>query len=275
MIEIPEASTLARQCAETLTGKTITSAVAASSPHGFAWYANDPGAYGDLLTGKTITGGAAHGGHPEIEAEEMRICVGEGVNIRFYEPGAQLPTRHQLKITFDDGSAICCTVSMYGFLGVFPDGMNDDYYYLVGKEKPSPLTDEFDEAYFQSMITDETLRLSGKAFLATEQRIPGLGNGVVQDVLWEAKVHPKRKLNTLGEDQLLDLYHQVKQVLTNMTHAGGRSTEKDLFGNPGGYEVILCRTTVGLPCSRCGTPIKRMAYLGGNVYVCEGCQPLT
>lgn|GEM_PF-2077218 len=30
-----------------------------------------------------------------------------------------------------------------------------------------------------------------KAFLATEQRIPGLGNGVLQDILWTARIHPK------------------------------------------------------------------------------------
>jgi len=272
MIEIPEAQTLARQLGETLAGKRITRAVAASSPHGFAWYYGEPGDYGERLEGRQITGTAAYGGRPEIWAEEMRVCFGDGVNIRYFAPGAKRPAKHQLLLVFDDDSAVCCTVQMYGGLWAFPDGLNDDFYYTVGKEKPSVLGEEFDFAYFRSLLTDQTERLSAKAFLATEQRIPGLGNGVLQDILFQAKLHPKRKMNTVTD--LMGLFTTVKEVLAHMTLAGGRDTEKDLFGNPGGYEVVMGRTHNGLPCPECGTPIMRMSYLGGNVYVCEGCQRL-
>jgi hypothetical protein len=33
-----------------------------------------------------------------------------------------------------------------------------------------------------------------------------------------------------------------------MTHLGGRSTEKDLFGEPGGYPVVMCAAYNGRPC---------------------------
>ena len=59
-----------------------------------------------------------------------------------------------------------------------------------------------------------------------------------------------------------------------MTAGGGRSTEKDLYGDPGGYQTILSRATDGAPCPACGTPITHLAYLGGRVYVCPTCQPL-
>jgi len=272
MIEIPEAQTLARQLAETLTGKVIVSAVAASSPHGFAWYFGDPAGYGDLLNGKTITGAEAHGGRPEISAEDMRICFGDGVNMRYLAPGTKPPGKHQLLIDFDDGSATCCTVQMYGCLEAFPEGENDNPYYLVGKQKPSPLNDEFDYAYFQALLTDE--RLSAKAFLATQQRIPGLGNGVLQDVLWECKIHPKRKMSSLNQTEIELMFTSVKSVLAGMTAAGGRDTEKNLFGQLGGYPVVLSRRTDQTPCPRCGSPIKRAAYLGGNIYFCEECQRL-
>jgi len=273
MIELPEAQTLARQVSETLTGKTIVSAKAASSPHGFAWYFGDPASYGDTLNGKTITGAQAHGGRPEIVAEDMRICVGDGVNMRYLAPGVKPPSKHQLLLDFDDGSAVCCTVQMYGCLEAFPDGQNDNYYYLVQKEKPSPLDDEFDYAYFQALLTDE--KLSAKAFLATQQRIPGLGNGVLQDVLWASAIHPKRKMNSLSQAEIETMFASVKSVLADMTAAGGRDTEKDLFGEAGRYPVVLSRRTDQAPCPRCGNPIKRAAYLGGNVYFCEGCQPLS
>ena len=101
---------------------------------------------------------------------------------------------------------LVCSVQMYGGIWAFQAGENDNPYYLTAKEKPSPLGDVFDQDYFHSLLTEQTGRLSAKAFLATEQRIPGLGNGVLQDILFNAHVHPKRKLSTLKESELDDLF---------------------------------------------------------------------
>ena len=274
MIELPEAVTLARQLDETLRGKRIVSAQAAHSPHGLAWYFGDPSGYDELLAGRTVTGAVAHGGRPEIRAEDRRISFSDGVNVRYFAPGEKLPDKHQLLLTFDDGAALVCTVQMYGGLEAFVDGDNDNPYYLVGGQKPSPLSDAFTRDYFASLLTPATRKLSAKAFLATEQRIPGLGNGVLQDILWRAGLNPRTKIGTLDDAGVARLSQVVRDVLAQMTSAGGRSTEKDLFGRPGGYPVMLCSQTAGAPCPACGTPIVRSAYLGGNVYVCPGCQPI-
>jgi formamidopyrimidine-DNA glycosylase len=272
MLEIPEAQTIARQIRETIVGKVISSAVAAASPHGFAWYYGDPALYGQMLDGKEITGATANGGRPEIWAGDMRISFGDGVNVRYFTAGAKHPVKHQLLLRFDGGDSICCTVQMYGGLWAFPDGKNDDFYYNVAKEKPSPLSAMFDTVYFSSLLTEETKKLSAKAFLATEQRIPGIGNGVLQDILWSAKIHPKRKMSTLSGEEFETLYITVKSLLFDMTEKGGRDTEKDLFGDPGGYIPKMSKKNEGMPCPVCGDLIRRMGYMGGNIYVCEGCQ---
>jgi formamidopyrimidine-DNA glycosylase len=59
-----------------------------------------------------------------------------------------------------------------------------------------------------------------------------------------------------------------------MTRLGGRSTEKDLFGEPGRYPVMMCAANLGSPCPQCGTTIQKEAYLGGSIYTCSQCQPL-
>lgn len=119
-----------------------------------------------------------------------------------------------------------------------------------------------------------TPKLSAKAFLATEQRIPGLGNGVLQDILWSARIHPKRKMSEISSQAVDAMYEAVKGVLAQMTAQGGRDTERDLFGNPGGYQTVLSKNTVGKPCPVCGTRIQKEPYMGGSIYVCEGCQRL-
>jgi formamidopyrimidine-DNA glycosylase len=193
--------------------------------------------------------------------------------IRYHTAGEKLPARHQLLLEFADRTSVTCSVQMWGVLFCFREdekGALPDYQ--IAKAKPSPLSDVFDRAYFDGLFNENLGDLSAKAFLATEQRIPGLGNGVLQDILWTAKIHPKQKMNGLSRKEISQMYRALKAVLGKMTDQGGRDTERDLFGCPGRYQTILSKNTMGQPCSACGTIIKKESYLGGSIYVCEGCQ---
>lgn len=273
MIEIPEAAVISGQLNNTIKGKTIQNVYANSSPHSFAWFFGDPNNYHNLLIGKKIDCSKAYAGLVEIQAENVRVLLGDGVNIRYFELGENLPPKHQLHIVFDDLTSLVCSVQMYGGLWAFIDGENDNPYYMTAKQRPSPLRDEFDIKYYEGLISNEKLKsLSAKAFLATEQRIPGLGNGSLQDVLFNAKIHPKRKMATLKEDEQEALFNSIKATLFDMVDKGGRDTEKDLFRCSGGYKTILSKNTVGKPCPICGRILKKEAYLGGSIYYCENCQ---
>lgn len=276
MIEIPEAATLARQLNKTAKGKRIASARAGQSPYKFAWYTGDPGEYGAWLEGRIIAAARASGGIVELATEGgPTLFFSDGTNLRHHGPGAKLPEKHQLLLTLDDGGALTGSVRMYGALLCYPDAAVDNGYITGSRRKPSPLTGDFDREYFDGLIRNERERgLSAKAFLATEQRIPGLGNGVLQDILFNAGLHPRRKMDTLSGEETDRLYRCVRDTLKDMTDRGGRDTEADLFGLPGGYTTILSRNTLGAPCPRCGGAIVREAYLGGNVYSCRECQPI-
>lgn len=275
MIELPEANTLAKQIEETLMKKTIKSVLAASSPHKFAWFLGDPAEYPRRLQGNSILTAEAAGGMVEIKLNHAHLLFCDGVNLRYHQPGDPIPSKHQLLLSFTDGSALSASVQMYGGLYCWVDGDPfDNAYYLAAKEKPSPLNDEaFDEAYFLQILTNEkTMNLNLKAALTTQQRIPGLGNGVLQDILWQAKLSPHCKVNTLSAEETYTLFLSLKQTLAEMTRLGGRDTEKDLFGRPGGYKVIMSSKKQGSPCPDCGAPIVKEAYLGGSVYYCRECQ---
>ncbi len=274
MLEIPESKTIAKQLDETVSGKTIKNVYANSSPHGFAFYFGQPEAYPLLLNGKTIEKVYSFGGYVEMALGSAKLMFNDGVNIRFLEAGKLLPKKHQLLVEFTDGTSIVCTVQMYGALFAFDEGQNDSSYYNVAKEKPSPLSGEFDINYFMEMFNSSKKNLSAKAFLATEQRIPGLGNGVLQDILFNAGINPKTKIGALAEDEVKGLFEAIKNTLFVMTEKGGRDTEKDLFGNPGGYKTILSKNTLNTPCAACGGLLTKQAYLGGNIYFCQNCQPM-
>jgi Formamidopyrimidine-DNA glycosylase len=274
MLEIPESAALARQLNDTVRGKTIRRAAANASPHKFAFYTGDPAEYGALLDGKVIGECFGFGAIVELTAGDKRIVLDDGAILRYYSAPDKAPEKHQLSIEFDDSSALICTIQMYAGIHIYTPGEDESKFYLGSREKPSPLTDAFDRIYFDSLFSTGWEKLSAKAFLATEQRIPGLGNGVLQDILYNAGVNPKRKMGTLKEADIGGLYRSVKNTLAEMTQLRGRDTEKDIFGSPGGYKTILSKNTLGKPCPKCGTEIQKTAYMGGAVYWCPSCQPL-
>jgi len=273
MIEIPEAKVISNQANQQLTGKMIAGVTAAQSPHKFAWYSGDPAGYPDLLTGKKLGTAVCRGGMVEISVEDVTLLFTDGINLRYLKDRSEIPAKHQLLIEFFDGSYLSASVAMYGGLWCYRNGTHDNPYYLAACQKPSPLSDGFTSEYFDSLFLVEKEKYSLKAFLATEQCIPGLGNGVLQDILYHARCHPKRKVFTLTSDNRKTLYQSIRNVLKNMAEQGGRDTEVDLFGKPGGYLTRLSRNTVGKPCAVCGNLILKQPYLGGSIYFCPVCQP--
>ncbi len=274
MLEIPESKTISLQVGETLTGKRITDVLPASSPHKFAFFSGDPAEYPKLLTGKHILSARGHGMFVDMHCED-NICItlGEGINMRYYPPPEPRPEKHQLLMLFEDGSCAAFTVAMYGGIWAYK-GVFDNPYYQGSLNSISPLDDTFDESFFDNLFKNTVKDLSMKALLATEQRIPGLGNGVLQDILFNAGLHPKRKKSTITDFQKGELFHSLKVTLASMTDKGGRDTEKDLFGNAGGYKTLLSKNTLNNPCPNCGNSIKKEAYLGGAVYYCPTCQKI-
>jgi len=272
MIEIPESINLAKQIDKHLSGKTISKIAANSSPHGFAWYSGDPADYPRIFKGKTVEGAYAYGGKLHVKMScDCEFAFIDGVNLRYIVKG-KLPAKHQLFVEFGDGTHLVCTISMYGGLFGY-EGENTDGYDMIARTKPQVLSKDFSRDYFMSLLDGlNRAKYSVKAFLATEQRIPGLGNGVLQDILFNAAITPRRKLDTLEQGDFEELYKCVTGTIAQMTDEGGRDVEKDIFGSPGGYKTVLSRLTYESPCPRCGGVIKKEAYMGGSVYYCLSCQ---
>ncbi len=273
MIELPESATIVRQLEKTVKGKTIDTVVAAQSPHGFAWYYQNPKDYQKLLGGQKIEEIRSTAGYVELFSRHATILLAEGVNIRYGNDQAAIPKKHQLLVNFSDGSFIVCTVQMYGLLYAFPGRLLDNPYYRIAQEKPSVLGKKFNKSYFKKLFADTPDKLSAKAFLASEERFPGLANGCLQDILFRAKINPQTKIINLPSGAADTLFSSVKNVLAEMVKGGGRDTEKDLFGQPGGYATKMSNKSMSKPCATCGSTIVKKAFLGGNVYFCPKCQP--
>lgn len=217
MIELPEAVMLARQLDQAVSGRRVVRVVANHSPHRQAWFSGRPEAYASLLEGSTAAGVTSSGGCVRIALDLAHLVFAEGVVLRVQRTGESRPAKHQLLLEWDDGAALSAAVQMYGGLWAYREGSFDSPYLSAAERAASPLSDAFDRAYFDHMLASEGLqKLSAKALLATEQRISGLGNGVLQDILYAARIHPRRKDGTFGGGEREALFESVKQTLGEM-----------------------------------------------------------
>ena len=271
MLEYPEIAVIARQLQKETAGKMVTAVLPPMKPHKFCWFNGDPAGYEAQLKGSRITAAEGFGIFVELVFDNgRRLCFNYGVNVRL-TGGEKPPAACQLLIRLDDGTALAFTVAMYG--GIYlHDGSYGDEYYVKSRAAEPPLSQAF-SARYEKALGEAGPKLTAKAFLATEQRFPGIGNGVLQDILFRANIHPRRRLESLSGNEKAGLLEAVTSVLGEMETAGGRDTEKDIYGQPGGYRTIMSKNGMKSGCPVCGGPIVKAAYLGGSVYYCPVCQP--
>lgn len=275
MFELPEYATLARQMNETLPGKVIARGRLGNSPHKFVWYNRSPEEFAALALGKRVGRATVRGRWLSLALEPGYVLLlGEcGGKLLYHAPGAPLPDKYHLWLTFTDGSALTVMTQMWGAMELHEAGQELERQYIKDM-RPVPLQPAFTFDYFSGLI-DGLLageKRSVKALLTQEQLVPGLGNSSAQDIMFRARLHPRRPIAELSAAQRRALYDAIIATLGEMIAAGGRADETDLFGRAGGYQRVMDSKAVGQPCPVCATLIEKMQYLGGACYVCPQCQ---
>lgn len=275
MIELPEALVIARQMDKELAGKRIVHGDRGNSPHKFAFSSGTSEEYEAIFKGKTIGRSSASGMSTltEIGPDHTLVLGCGGERILLHSKGAKLPKKYQLLLQFEDGTALTVTISGWGNTLLLPADEAGQHNH-VQQDRIGPLDDAFTLEFFLELFAgvDPNRSKSIKYFIITEPGIWGIGNGCLQDVLYHCKIHPRRKVVDIAEDEQRVLYDALVGTLHEIVDQGGRSSELDLYGNKGGYERILDTKTKGTPCRECGTLIEKGQYLGGAIYFCPTCQ---
>jgi len=271
MIELPEALTIARQMNDELKGKRIESGNRGNSVHKFAFYNRESEEYEEILAGKTVGEVTGHGNwiFAPLEPGFVLVLGCMGGRILFHQNQDTLPRKYHLMLCFEDDTYLTVTIHMWGFIK------------LVGESEPvnfhttlTPISDEFTYDRFRQLLEDyeERDKKSIKYFMISGPGILGIGNSYLQDILFRAKIHPKRLVTDIEDGESRDLYDAIRETMREAIELGGRYDERDLYNNPGRYIRILDSKTKGNPCPECGTPIEKIQYLGGASYLCPDCQ---
>lgn len=273
MIELPEARTIAKDLRREILGKKVVEVGRMNVDHKFTFYQGNPEEYAKKLCGKVVTDIVNRNYYVEIVLEEQKLILRDGAQIRYYPKESPRSKKSALFVVFEDGSYLDVTTLMYCVLGVMtPQELKQDPYYQLELCRPGAMEEDFTWDYFLSLIDSKTEELSLKAFLATKQRIPGVGNGVLQDILFMARLHPKRKIRTLQFMEKRNLYEAIRTTLKQMIEQNGRDTEKTIYGEFGQYQTKMSHKNYRHGCPICHREIVKENYLGGVIYYCPHCQ---
>jgi len=275
MFELPEFITLARQINEAVAGKTAERGALGNSPHKFVWYNRRHDEFAGLTAGKRVGLASSRGKWLFVPLQPgYTLLIGEcGGRLLYHLPGAELPKKYHLWLTFTDGSALTAMTAMWGAMELYEAGQELERQYVKGM-RPTPAEPAFTFEYFAALVDELRAgkKQSVKGLLTQEQLIPGLGNAIAQDIMFRAGLHPRHPLAELGDAQARALYDAILATVEAAIAGGGRDDELDLYGRPGGYRRLMDSRAVGQPCPTCGSVIEKMPYLGGSCYFCPHCQ---
>ncbi|GAB4005657.1 bifunctional DNA-formamidopyrimidine glycosylase/DNA-(apurinic or apyrimidinic site) lyase [Nocardioides ultimimeridianus] len=213
-----------------------------------------------------------------------------------------------LWLPLDDGNAILAHLGMSGQMLVQPAGVPDERHLRVrftldggpelrfvdqrmfgglsvalgGAELPheiahiarDPLDPEFDDAAFVARLRRRTSGV--KRLLLDQTLISGVGNIYADEALWRARLHGERPGDRLTRTQGVELLGHVRDVMTEALAQGGTSFDA-LYVNVNGQSGYFERSLNAYgredePCRRCGTPMRRIAFMNRSSYFCPRCQ---
>jgi formamidopyrimidine-DNA glycosylase len=139
-----------------------------------------------------------------------------------------------------------------------------------------PLDPEFDDDDFVRRVRR---RASGiKRQLLDQNLVSGVGNIYADEALWRSRLHGERSGERLTAAQVRTLLSNAREVMSDALGQGGTSFDA-LYVNVNGESGYFDRSLhaygrEGEPCERCGTPIRRVAFMNRSSYFCPACQPV-
>ena len=230
-----------------------------------------PGQLREALVGRTLTAARRRGktlwcetsgvGESTVPGPDLGIHLGMGGRIVVTSPGGQevwagepfrrdaQPAKAQwdrFKLEFADGGSL----ALFDKRRLGRVRLNPDVDTL------GPDAEDVTLAQFRNLIMKGTIAV--KARLLDQSKIAGVGNLLADEALWQAKISPSARVNTLQRKDADRLYRALQAALTSAAAQGGVHTG----------EVIPARRPGGT-CPRCGAEMVHGTVGGRSTWWCS------
>jgi formamidopyrimidine-DNA glycosylase len=244
MPELPEAERARAQIAERALGRRI---VAVDDNDTYVSRPHAPGEIAAALVGRRLTSANRIGKTMWLETDDggpdLGLHLGMAGRIAVDEEPHELWDR--FTIVFEDGGRLALRDKRrLGRVRLEPD-----------LSRLGPDAAHATRAEFRERVGRGTGPI--KARLMDQSVIAGVGNLLADEILWQARIDPRRAANELSEEELDALRRAVRAAVRNAVRNGGAHTGRL---NPH-------RVRDG-HCPRCGAALERTRIGGRTTYWC-------
>jgi formamidopyrimidine-DNA glycosylase len=276
-VELPEAKILAEQMNLELRGKHVKSYLLKDYERlqRIGMMDKDLTSFNQLVDAK-IESVISRGNviHVKFDNETNLILGPEYGGEIFYHTDATNVPKFHLRVDFSDGTVLTVRLTSMGVIQVLRDDeLERSYVYKrdFDSTKLSPIDEEFTFECFSKRMADHNKMLKS-VLVGKDAILVGVSNSTFQDILYRARLHPKRKASELNTEEKRSLYDAIRFVLKERIRLNGKDKFRDLHGKQGGYTPAMGPNMKQQTCPKCGTSIEKLSLGGGHVYLCPNCQ---
>ena len=294
MPELPEVETVRAGLERHVVGRTVAD-VQVLHPRVVRRDLAGPAGFAAAMAGRTVKRAERRGKYLWLaldDEEALLAHLGMSGQLLVGDPDRPLSPHVRARFTFTDGGPDLRFTDQrtFGHLMLCPSGAIPPRPRAHGGTRPAtrspgpapiahiapdPLEAAFDPDDFAARLTRRHTGV--KRALLDQSLISGVGNIYADEALWRARLHWARPTETLRRGEVSRLLEAVSEVLSEALRAGGTSFDA-LYVNVNGESGYFDRSLQaygreGEPCGRCGTPIRRDAFMNRSSYSCPHCQP--
>ena len=138
---------------------------------------------------------------------------------------------------------------------------------------PEPFGEDFDAGHLERVLRRRRVQI--KAALLDQKVVSGIGNIYVDEILYDARLHPRRKANTLSRAEWEALHRAIRENLRAGVEHRGTTVRlyRDVLNRPGSHQNYLrVFEKHGKPCPDCGGKVVREKIGGRATHYCPSCQ---
>jgi len=128
---------------------------------------------------------------------------------------------------------------------------------------PDISSDDFNYDTFQKLMQNRKGMI--KSSLMDQHLMAGIGNEQSDEILFQSRIHPKKKVKDLSEKDFKEIYEKMKIVIKKRVECLDHDQKMpDSF--------LLDYRNEGDECPVCGGSIEKITVGGRSGYFCPGCQ---
>jgi formamidopyrimidine-DNA glycosylase len=138
---------------------------------------------------------------------------------------------------------------------------------------PEPLSPAFDGDYLYRVTRKRSVAI--KQFIMNSQVVVGVGNIYASEILFRARIAPRRAARRLTRKEAAALAQAVKDVLGEAIEIGGTSLRDyvNADGAPGYFrQKLFVYERAGVACRVCRSAIRQFVQGQRSTYWCSTCQ---